>query len=490
MIGTGRTGDLGKPPHEELNTLWQDLDAMHNPADALLKAAAVEYLTNFAGVQATKIDLPVACEDETHPYVSVDAASAFIDLYENAFTPFITEWIDVAYSNNLLAPPRLLPQLLGFGQANEHTRPAVAGIAGNRGHWLATQLNKWPWLHTDKLQDLPDEIWYTGTPAERLTWLPVKLEADPGFAAQAIENIWASESPDTREAIVELVACYTHIAHETWLQQKALTDRRQSIRRLAIRALMKIPGSGFRKRSLQRAAELVKLNKNSLTQSTLSCEPPQKFIQEWTRDGLKEKSPSGSGHKDYWLLQILSIVPLKDWPVLTGHEKPMQLKINSDWAGSLEKAWRNAALIHPHAESLAPLLERLTSVSNIGVNMGIIISLLNIHPASVIADLLEPLRIPDGRRLELIRKTLPMLDSDKHKTTHQVASNWVFTDQHLAKNDAIALASCCDRKAIAMTLEKVSHAKELSSSAEEFIRGLECRQNYLKYFPQSVQPIS
>jgi|GEM_PF-5946519 len=291
MIGTGRTGDLGKPPHEELNTLWQDLDAMHNPADALLKAAAVEYLTNFAGVQATKIDLPVACEDETHPYVSVDAASAFIDLYENAFTPFITEWIDVAYSNNLLAPPRLLPQLLGFGQANEHTRPAVAGIAGNRGHWLATQLNKWPWLHTDKLQDLPG----------------------------------------------------------------------QSIRRLAIRALMKIPGSGFRKRSLQRAAELVKLNKNSLTQSTLSCEPPQKFIQEWTRDGLKEKSPSGSGHKDYWLLQILSIVPLKDWPVLTGHEKPMQLKINSDWAGSLEKAWRNAALIHPHAESLAPLLERLTN---------------------------------------------------------------------------------------------------------------------------------
>jgi len=137
--------------------------------------------------------------------------------------------------------------------------------------------------------------------------------------------------------------------------------------------------------------------------------------------------------------------------VLTGHEKPMQLKINSDWAGSLEKAWRNAALIHPHAESLAPLLERLTSVSNIGVNMGIIISLLNIHPASVIADLLEPLRIPDGRRLELIRKTLPMLDSDKHKTTHQVASNWVFTDQHLAKNDAVACGELAHNHFISMS---------------------------------------
>ena len=501
MLGTDRSSSMGIAPHELLEPVWQALEAASNPAQSLLQAAAIENLCQRAGTSALHAEPPPPCEPETKPYVSAAAANAFHDLVNGTFSDLASEWISVTQQSGLIATPRLLPTLLSIGDRNISLRAAVSEIVGNRGRWLANIEGKWTWLDaavpgisdsatsdstapssTVPSSMIDDELWRTGTPAQRRQWLRQQLVQNPELAAASVAASWPGDSPDTREMFTGLVAFNSHPVHEEWLQTYALCDRRQNTRQYAVRALMSIDNSAFRSRSLARAASVLSIAKKLIAKNQLDCQPPLAFDADWKQDGIKEKPPTGTGPRDYWLYQILSVIPLRDWPELVGHADPMNLKINSDWSETVLRAWQQAALTHPDTESVIPLLKRFASDKHNSSNMSAIASMVATIDVSEVADVLETLALPHGQCLEMLRRLLPPINLDRHPKLHKVASDWVFAKNQLTRPDAIALASCCDRRAIDALLTKIGKAKELSAVAEEFARALEYRQSYLKHF--------
>lgn len=486
MLGTNRSSSLGPVPDKALLPVWQVLEAAADPAQSLLQAAAIEHLYLQAGTVPLRADLPTVCEPEKKPYVSTAAASAFDDLLRGSFSDLIGEWIRMAQQSGLIAKPRLLPALFDVGDKNPSMRSAISDIVGSRGRWLADHESKWSWLDASE-EDLDDELWKTGTATQRRQWLQQKLKRDPELAAESIAVSWPGESPDSREVFTGLVAQCPHPAHEEWLQNHALSDRRQNIRRHAARTLMSIEESAFRQRSLARASTVLKVSKKLIAKNQLDCEPPTAFDPAWQQDGLKEKPPTGTGPRDYWLYQILSVIPLRDWQALVQHADPMTLKINSDWSETVLRAWQQSAMIYPDTVSVMPLLQRMVRDKNSSDNTSAILSIVSEMDKEDVADTLEELQLPQGQALDLLRRLLPPLCVDHHPKLQKIASDWVFTKAQPSKSEAIALASCCDSRSIDALLTKIGKAKELSSAAEEFARTLEYRQSYLKHFEISAE---
>ena len=486
MLGTNRSSSLGAPPDKALEPVWRALESAVDPAQSLLQAAAIEHLCQQAGTVPLRADPPPACEPEKKPYVSVAAANAFDDLLRGSFSDLATEWINITRESGLIAKPRLLPTLLAIGNRDPSVRSAISDIVGNRGRWLAEVEAKWPWLDASE-EVLDDDLWKTGTPEQRRRWLQQKLNQNPELAAASIAASWPGDSPDTREEFTRLVALSPHPAHEHWLQSNAVCDRRQNIRQHAMCALMSIEQSAFRQRSLARAASVLKVSKKLIAKNQLDCEPPAAFDPDWKQDGLKEKPPTGTGPRDYWLYQILSVIPLRDWAELVGHAEPMTLKINSDWSETVLRAWQQSAMTHSDTESVMSLLKRLVKDKNNSANMSMITSVVSEMDKKDVADALEELSLAQGQSLEMLRRLLPPLSAEQHPGMHKIVSDWVFAKNQLTRPDAIALAGCCDRRSIDALLTKIGKAKELNSAAEEFARALEYRQSYLKHFETSVE---
>ncbi|MFK8079952.1 MAG: DUF5691 domain-containing protein [Granulosicoccus sp.] len=398
------------------------------------------------------------------------------------------EWINVTRAHDYLAPPRLLPLLLDFGQSHIDMRLPIADIVGNRGQWLARQMKKWSWLDGNPNQTVNDEWWNTGTPAQRELWFNHYLISDPQRAADAIIQAWTSESADAREAFVKLASLHPDPVHEHWLE-RALSERRQSVRQLATSALMAMPDAGFRQRSLQRAAMIVELSHSLLKGQKISVNPPKAFDPQWVQDGIREKPPSGIGPKAFWIIQILSALPLQDWITILNHNKPFSLKIDPDWSDTILTAWQRSARQHSGTRGLASLLKQLTETDKTDSGISSITQLLAGREKSQIADLLEPLKLSEAQQLALLRQLLPALNAQRHRQLHKTASDWVSSPNSvISKSDAVALASCCDRYEIPNILERIGRLKSLSAPAEEFAWVLEFRYSYLKHFPDHNDP--
>ncbi|ASJ76179.1 DUF5691 domain-containing protein [Granulosicoccus antarcticus] len=484
LLGTQRCDDFSIAPHAQLEATWKALAEQPDRSAALLQAAALEDMALRAGRRATSVELPSACQAETQPYIPVAAARAAWDLMRGPFSQLLIEWINVARAGGYIVTPRLLPAMLEFGRANVNMRLAVADIVGSRGRWLAAQSETWAWLDSHADMQVDGAWWQTGTPSQRRAWLEQQLKLDPQQAAESIGQSWPGDSPDMRESFAELVADYPHAAHEDWLQQRALKDRRQATRRFATKALMQIPGSDFRVRAEQRALSLLTVKSKLLGRTQLLFNPPDHFDSQWLEDGIREKPPTGTGAKAFWATQMIAAIPLQAWSSLLEHDDPFSLTIDPDWADTIVAGWQQAASLYPHAGTLALLLKRLAKHDTVNSLYQALEPLLSPLEPNEVADLLEPLKLSDEQRLMLLRQFLPSLNANRHLVLHRVASEWPGTaaSRNVSKADAIALAGCCDRQQIATLLERISTFTDLSASGEEFARALEYRHNYLKHF--------
>jgi len=414
---------------------------------------------------------------------------------------FVAEWIRASQRRGFVATPRVIVPLLDYANTNPALRHAVSDVAGERGRWIARRSGKWPWLNRSTAAVIDESHWVSGELPERLSWLQQKLEQDPQLAAESIDTSWPGDSPDTREAFVTLVSRYPHSAHESWLQQRALNDRRQNIRHAAVRTLMQLPESGFRKRSLERASSVLSKQKKRLKKTMVGCTPPASFEPDWALDGIKEKPPGGTGSKAFWMQQIVAMIPLQDWSLMLDDQNPLALKLDPDWSDTIIDGWCQAALLHPDVESLAPLLQRVTGDVTHSATWGLgstsapaseesrlklsrLTELLKTLQPEELADLLEPLKIQKPLLLELTRRYRPFVSSSGHKVLYETLTDWLFTTDGLTRPEAIALSSCFEPAAIPSLLNRISKLDELSSAMEEFARALEQRQNYLKHFSE------
>jgi len=456
LLGTGRGGEMPACPNEALEGVWASLETSQ-----LLPAAALEECSLASGrVLSRGESLPLAPSDDRE-LIPPAAGDCLAQILKGNHAACFGEFIDQALAQNLRAPNALVPLLLNYGQRHREVRADLRRLVGERGAWLAQLRGRWDWLSTREAGG--DDLWGVGTPEERLTWMENARRDDLPAAISLIQECWKGEEPAFKVALIEVSSESLSPNDEVWLEP-ALSDSRKEVRAAATKTLLRIPSS-FRARSRERALACLNLKRNSL-----EVEPPEEFDPAWKNDGLREKPPAKTGARAWWLRQLLTRVPLSDWPEMLGVApgELFSLKVSSDWQEALHLAWLDSAKEHP-VPSFVP-------------------ALVKIFPQNL-SDLLQPISVEESYEIldelpaDLVLPQLVRLASppQKNHSCLKVILKSLFKEKVYSRPEAQALALCLPPDRIADALTSISKRKSINSMTEEFARTLEFRQSYLKH---------
>jgi hypothetical protein len=488
LLGTARVPVLPPAPDPLLEEFWQTIST-ENPAAAVLQALALTRALHRAGTKSgMTTDSVVPCPPESRDFLPAAAVDALMRLLNGEFPEVLPEALRLALGSDRVVPARVLPELLDSATRNHHLRAAVPALAGERGKWIAHRHQKYSWLLEGST--VSDDAWDSGSPALRIAWLRQTRATDPSRTAAAISGQWSGEDSSMRESILRVVAESPQPCDETWLETLALKDRRQDTRDLAAAALASLAGSGFRRRAIARVRERVKVERR-LLKRVITIMPPDAFDPAWEADGIKEKPPQGTGEKAWWLRQMISLVPLADWPAMLGIEENDLFSIHHDpdWQEPLLLGWIDSARRTPGL-ALAP--QFLTFIAKLdpwppsaAAKTTVMTALLDSFPSAVRYDALDGIArdLPPHLALDLLARCGEPPPDGKGKVTFAVLdATLLATPTGFNRQQARALAVCVPDPDIQRHLEALAKLPELSSAAEEFATTLEFRRSLISHF--------
>lgn len=352
LLGTGRDG--GTLP-EMTGTIGQTAAtaaASGEPAERLLKAAAVLGTAKLAGlVPGTVASVETAAPAETMPVCSSGGGSCLARMLGGEYPEVLAECLGLLAQSGKRVPHALLPELLERAMQNRELRPFAAQVMGERGLWLMGQNTEWQFESGED----PAEAWETGTRELRLTAFRRMREADPAGALAKLSTTWQQEPPEDRAAFIESMATGLNMADEPFLQS-ALDDKRKEVRKAAAELLMRLPQSGLVARMTERLKACVQVKVSEKrkmlglgsVQQIVSVEVtlPEACDKAMVRDGIDAKPPAGGpkiGEKAFWLQQIVGSIA----PGILAPGVPAAAIVEActeiDWMEPLYAGWARAA---------------------------------------------------------------------------------------------------------------------------------------------------
>jgi len=488
LLGTARMAVVPPPPDVSLESTWAAI-SIEDPADAVLQALALTRAMHHGGTKLQTENAPVpACAPESQELLSAGAVDALMRLLKGEFSEVLSEWLGFASTAGGVLPGRVLPELLAAATKDHSLRHLTRKLAGERGIWIAGRHQKFSWIIEG--QSVEENSWEEGSPAERIAWLRQTRTTDPSRAMEAVTSHWSGEEVTMRESILRVISENPLPSDEAWLEQHALTDRRQEVRDLAAVSLASLPDSAFRKRALGRIGTHVKIQRR-LLKRTIVIEPPKSFEPSWAADGIKEKPPQGTGEKAWWLRQIAGMIPLADWPALLGCDagELFGFPVDRDWQDPILFGWIDAGRRFPDralSERFVPFLATLDPWPAVATHRFAVLSaMLDAIPAERRFHLLDAIvgKLPVETAVELLARCREAPPSGVGKTVLAVIDSALVSKPTVFhRQQARALALCIPQEGIQARLELLAKLPELTPAAEEFATTLEFRRSLPTHF--------
>ncbi len=324
-----------------------------DPQALFLASAAVIGIGEIGGRIPAILEIEdPACPAESSVYLPEAAVGQLKRMLAGEFELLLPEFLDLAASRGFLAPPELLPVLLGIGKAD--IRQKALRIVGRRGEWLARHNPAWGFA----VSRLPQDAWEHGSFAERLAALGQQRAAQPDEARGWVEDTWGQDSPEQRAAFIAALEPGLSMADEILLEI-CLDDRRKEVRQAARTLLLRLEQSHLALRSWERARRLVKKKFKLLGGDQIEVVLPAEVNTAGRRDGIGERQVQKTlGEKADLLVQIISLVPPQYWNREFGRPpaKILQAAMNSDWREALVLGWQMAAASARDSEWAAALV--------------------------------------------------------------------------------------------------------------------------------------
>jgi Family of unknown function (DUF5691) len=331
-----------------------------DPAASVLDAAALLTVARRAGWQpAPGVSRPEPAAADAAPELSTRAARLLAQARE-ADAGLLADLLTAAAAAGYRAPAPLLPELLDAATRDRALRPAVAGVLGQRGRWLAAHRADWQRVADGAAApDLADgpAAWQTGSRGERISYLAALRGRDPAAARELLAAGWASETGDDRAELLPVLARELSPADEEFLEA-ALDDRKGAVRAAAVRLLARLPGSAWCRRATARATPLLQLA-GGAPRYTLAARLPGGLDPAAHRDGVGgQPPPPGISVAAWQLTHLIAAVPLDQWADrfrLTPAEI-VALPVSGDLARHVHAGWRLAAVRQASPDWAAALL--------------------------------------------------------------------------------------------------------------------------------------
>ena len=371
LVGTALMGtDRQKPnppqakdQEDALTTVVGQLDWQQSE-QALLGAAGAIALHHQVGQLPNQLnqaqDLPALeiCEADEMPRCH-DLTARHLNQILESQTELLPELLALMAAAGQRVPEMLLPKLLRHGQKRVAVRPAILAVLGERGRWLAAQNSAWRYGQGKTMADFTTEmpelkaLWPDEGAQSRALKLAAWREVDASAAREALEAIWSGELAKERHALLGALETNLSLADEAFVE-KALGDKGQTVRRLAVHLLAKLPGSVFCDRMTQRATASVQIETSS-SGIDIQVTLPEAYGEGWKRDGIELKAPPGKGQRAWWLHQLIAGTPLEAWQVEP--EAIAQAVKNHKWQDTLILGWGLAAQHQRNVDWASALLK-------------------------------------------------------------------------------------------------------------------------------------
>jgi hypothetical protein len=155
-------------------------------------------------------------------------------------------------------------------------------------------------------------------------------------------------------------------ADEPFLEA-ALDDRSKQVRDAAAELLAELPASAFVARMSARAEPLLSFQpgasggilKRAKPPKLDVTLPPEKFDKSWLRDGITEKPEQRMGQRQWWLVQMLSFIPVTYWSAKwqAPPETIVEAARASEHSDKLLSAWTRSAIRRPDRDWILALLQ-------------------------------------------------------------------------------------------------------------------------------------
>ena len=367
ITGTSREA----PPASGLPTDGLLEGKERSPERDLLLRAGIHAVFRSAGQRTeTGVEAQGPAPEETIPACSAKAAEIVSQLLSSRRPEILREALERLRLAGLRLPHALLPAALGV--QHKESRPNVAAVLGERGHWLAGFNPAWGWAIGGSEGD-DETVWEEGASEERLAALRRKRHHDPGRGLGWVEEVWKSEKADARAAMVAALESSLSSADEQFLE-RALHDRSVRVREAASALLARLPGGAYAERMLARADRVLVHYEPAAGglrgvaagllgggRGILVVEPPEDLDASWKRD-LPGNGPMlwRVGEKAKSITRVLETVPLEHWEDRfgLGPSAIVAAVEGNDWESAVLIGWCQAASLRGNRSWARPLWER------------------------------------------------------------------------------------------------------------------------------------
>jgi hypothetical protein len=318
-----------------------------DPVAAVFSIAALDTVAGRAGMSAGPSVQVVAPAPEDDRPVMTDRLAGLLGQALDSGEELATWAIETIAARDVRVPSELIPVLLQRTTRQVRIRPAVAVLVGERGRWLAEVSSiaaVLPAADAGAGPDVdPEELWSFGSTPARTGVLRRWRSADSTAGLQRLQEVWGSEPGDVRADLLAALDVGLSTADEPFLE-RALDDRKGSVRGAAARLLNRLPGSGLQQRMIDRARPiLVASGRGRRLQLTLVL--PDGADASARRDGIDPTAPRGTGTGAWLARQILQNTPLVLWENMFDRN-PDELvgAVTEDAADVVLGAWADAAV--------------------------------------------------------------------------------------------------------------------------------------------------
>ncbi len=362
MVGTDRAPLVVPHLPGDMGALLQQLaQATPDVATRLLQVAGVLATCSAAGARGgVPASPPTPAPDEANPALAEPALLALLGwVLREAPARLQHLALQRVADHGWRLPSALLPAALELGRRSVALRPPVQAAIGGRGQWLAAQNPEWRYAAGASDEAPLEERWAHGSPEQRRAVLVEERQRDPNAArerlAAELPQLAARERADLLGAMAHGLAP----ADEAWLDG-LMNDRSREVRQVVAGLLLRLPGSGFVQRAVQRVAPLLS-HERGLLRSSWRIEAPMQADPAWDAQGVDATRPKHEslGERAWWLYQLARQVPLAWWceRMSCTPKELFAWSLKTDWSEALLRAWRDVLLNTAEPDAIDALLE-------------------------------------------------------------------------------------------------------------------------------------
>lgn len=348
LLGTEKK-TLRKEDVDEYLAQSLDLIAVQSgdKEEAFLQAASVVYNARQCGAVPLKketVFLPQA-EPEEKSYASPAAHAVLSDILDTGSTSLFQFWLEQCNAANKIVKPDFLPYLLNSATKRKELRHLVKACGGKRGEWLVQFNEGWKWNEAVNEED----VWQTGTLAQRKTFLSQQRLTDPTKGRELLQQTWSQEPANTKAELLEAMLTSASDADVPWLEE-LLNEKSVKVKEAALQVLKTISSSSIvqtywaiLKHSIQLTTSkgILGIGSKTTLDIKLAAVDPSIF-----KTGIEQvSSEKGVSDETFILYQLTESVPPRFWEEYfnLNREEILKLFSKDETAKSLIPAMGTAA---------------------------------------------------------------------------------------------------------------------------------------------------